>query len=80
MNYANTDSEVQSCSNYPYGTRLYMSPEQKSGERCDNKTDMYALGVVLFELWCPMKTEMERFKVRVTMYLYICYSYIMGSM
>jgi len=32
------------------GTLNYMSPEQKKGEDVDKRTDIYAVGVVLFEL------------------------------
>jgi tRNA A-37 threonylcarbamoyl transferase component Bud32 len=42
------------------GTPLYMSPEQVAGERVDGRADLYAIGVILFEMLageCPFRGE-----------------------
>lgn len=42
------------------GTTAYAAPEQLRSGRVDNKSDMYSLGVVLFELFTTPVTDMER--------------------
>jgi len=43
------------------GTRSYASPEQmKGGSEYDSSTDIYSLGIILFEMCYPMYTGMER--------------------
>jgi serine/threonine protein kinase len=44
------------------GTRAYASPEQMRGSDYDASTDVFSLGLILFELLYPMYTAMERYK------------------
>ena len=44
-----------------------MSPEQREGKGCDHKADIYALGVIFFELNYPFTTDSERFKVKAVL-------------
>lgn len=44
------ESNVHSLSGVPMGTFAYMSPEQAEAEKVDNRADIYAMGIMLYEL------------------------------
>lgn len=45
------------------GTPSYSSPEQLAGQELYTSSDIYSLGLVLAEILCPVKTQMERASV-----------------
>jgi len=56
-------SKISNDSNYHtknVGTILYASPEQLNDNFYDEKSDIYSLGLILFEMLFPIKTCMEK--------------------
>ena len=42
------------------GTKFYRSPEQEKSKNYDNKTDIYSLGIIIFEMLYKFDSLMER--------------------
>jgi len=49
---SNTETQKLTQAGQVFGTPHYMSPEQCAGHEVDHRTDIYALGVMLYEMAC----------------------------
>lgn len=55
------------------GTALYRAPEQEGGRRYSQKVDIWALGVVLFEMCTHFSVRMLMFTILFCLSLFYCY-------
>jgi serine/threonine protein kinase len=47
------------------GTELYKAPEVRAGRQYGPKVDIFAVGIIVVELWSEFSTEMERIQTLI---------------
>ncbi len=54
--------ETITLTNAVMGTPAYMAPEQRSGKECDARTDIFALGLVLYEMATGRRAAQDQYQ------------------